>query len=214
MSTGQTGILLVEDHAVVRAGFRRLIEARPDLSVVAEASTGEAAGQLYATHRPAVTVMDLSLPGMSGLEAMRRILARDTRARILIFSMHRSPVLVQRALEAGARGYVSKDCPSGILVEAIERVARGKLYLDPSISQDVALEQLSGRQSPLATLTPREFEIFRFVAEGKSCAQIAEQLHLSEKTIANNITRIKGRLGLATTTEMVLLAVRSGLIHP
>jgi DNA-binding NarL/FixJ family response regulator len=182
--------------------------------VVAEAENGEMVGHLYDQHRPDVVVMDLSLPGISGLETTGRILSRDASARIIVFSMHKSAVLVERALKAGVRGYVSKNCEPGVLLQAIERVYQGEFFLGPVIAQEVALDKVKGDQNPLTQLTSREFEIFRFVSEGKSSAQIARQLHLSSKTIANNISRIKTRLGVATTAEMVLLAVRSGLIHP
>lgn len=214
MNPSPVDILLVEDHAVVRAGLRRLLEARPGMRVVAETDSGEAAGRLYAQHRPTLMVIDLSLPGISGLEVVRRIVARDPRARILVFSMHRSTLLVRRVLEAGALGYVLKEAGADVLVEAVDRVARGKLYLGPIIAQDVALEHLKGTENLLSTLSPREFEILRHVAEGKSTARIAEQLHLSAKTVSNNISRIKRRLGITSTTEMVLLAIRTGLISP
>jgi len=207
-------ILLVEDHAVVRAGFKRLIEGRPGMEVVAEAESGEAAGRLYELHHPAVVVMDLSLPGIGGLEVVRRLLVRDPHACVLVFSMHLSPVLVERALKAGTRGYVSKECEPGALLVAIERVAAGEFYLGPKVAQEVALDRVCGESNPLSLLSPREFEIFRFIAEGKTQAQIATQLHLSVKTIANNVCRIKTRLGVATQAELVLLAVRTGLIHP
>lgn len=207
-------LLIVEDHSVVRAGFRRLIESKPTIQIVGEAENGEIAGRLYEQRRPDVVIMDLSLPGISGLETTKRILSRDPSARVVIFSMHRSTVLVERALDAGARGYISKNCEPAVLIEAIERVANGDFYLGPAIAQEVALERVRGDQNPLTLLTSREFEIFRFVAEGKTSAQIADKLHLSGKTIANNISRIKTRLGVATTAEMVLLAIRAGLIHP
>lgn len=214
MNTLPIDVMLVEDHAVVRAGLTRLLDTRANTRVVAEASTGEAAGQLYAQHRPTLTVLDLSLPGISGLEVIRRIIARDSRARILAFSMHRSTLLVQRVLEAGALGYVLKEAGTEVLMEAVETVSRGELYLCPILAKEVALQHLRGGRNPLTTLTPREFEILRYVAEGKSTSQIAAQLHLSSKTVANNISRIKSRLGISNTTEMVLMAVQAGLISP
>lgn len=207
-------LLLVEDHAMVRAGFRRLVEGNPAIQIVAEAENGETAGQLYNQYRPDVVIMDLSLPGISGLETTKRILSRDPGARIIVFSMHKSALLVERALKAGARGYISKNCNPEVVPQAIERVMDGDFFLGPIIAQEVALDKVRGDLNPLALLTSREFEIFRFVAEGKTTAQIADRLHLSGKTVANNLSRIKGRLGVSTTTEMVLLAVRSGLIQP
>ncbi len=184
------------------------------LQVVAEADSGEAAGRLYDQHHPDIVIMDLSLPGISGLETTARILSRDPEARIIVFSMHKSTVLVERALDTGARGYISKNCEPDVLLQAIEKVVNGEFYLGPIIAQEVALCRVRKDQNPLTRLTSREFEIFRYVAEGKTSGQIAEKLHLSSKTIANNISRIKGRLGVATTAEMVLLAMRSGLIQP
>lgn len=212
--SGKINILLVDDHSVVRAGFKRMIENQPNFHVVAEAENGEIAGQLYTQYHPDVVVMDLSLPGVSGLQTTQRILSRDARARVIIFSMHRSPVLVERALDAGVRGYVSKSCDPSVLVKAIEQVAKGDFYLGPMLAQEVALDRVRKDKNPLASLSPREFDIFRFVAEGETSSQIADKLHLSKKTVANNITRIKSRLKVSTNAELVLIAVRSGLIHP
>jgi two-component system invasion response regulator UvrY len=206
-------ILLADDHAVVRSGLRRLLEQRPGFEVVAEAETGEEAYQVFNEHRPDVAVMDLSMPGMGGLEAIRRILLRDPAARLLVFSMHENAAFASQALKAGARGYVTKTGASDELVAAIQEVARGKVYISKEIAQKIAMQTLGGGEDPMRELSTREFEVFRLIAEGRNSEEIGEMLKISQKTVANYQTLIKQKLNVTTSVELIRLAIRQGVIE-
>ena len=201
-------VLLVDDHVVVRAGYRVLLRDAPEIEVIAEAASGENAYRQYADTAPDVVVMDLSLPGMGGLEAIRRIMARDAEARILVFSMHDDVAFVDQALRAGARGYITKRSAPEMLADAIKEIADGGVYLDPQVER--ALREQPG-EDRLSRLSPREFSIFCMLAEGQSTAEIAQQLHLSGKTVANYGTVIKKKLGARNQAELVYLALGRGV---
>ncbi len=203
-------VLLVDDHPVVRAGYQRLLEQEGDIHVVAHAERTDAACAAFATHLPDVTVTDLAMPGSGGLDLIRRLLARAPRARILVFSMHDSAMLVQRTLELGAHGFLTKSSAPEVLLDAVRRVAAGQRYLDPGLPA-AWLDGPSG-DDRLATLTPREFEIFRLLAGGQTPAACAEALKLSVKTVSNHQTTIKEKLGVRTTAALVHLALRHGVI--
>ena len=205
-------ILLVDDHAVVRAGFRTLLENQADLRVVAEAENGEAACRQFVEHAPDVVIMDLSLPGIGGLEAIRRIVARQSDARILAFSMHEDTVFVEQALQAGARGYIGKSSAPVELVEAVRQIANGNIYIDPDIAQRLAFQKTKGGDSPFDGLSTREFEICCLLAEGLSVNEISQRLSLSYKTIANYSTQIKSKLEVGTAAELARLAIRHGIV--
>jgi len=207
-------VLLVDDHAVVRAGYRLLLQHEADVEVVAEADTGELACRLYADLDPDVVVMDLALPGMGGLEAIKRIRMRDDRARILVFSMHEEPMFVERALAAGASGYVPKSGAPEALVAAVRQVAAGGRYLDRALEQRLAFDRVRGHDSPLMELSTREFEIFCLLAEGASSAEIARRLSLSPKTVANYSTQLKSKLDVGSVAEFARLAIRHGILRP
>lgn len=208
-----TRILLVDDHAVVRAGFRTLLENQLDLCVIAEAESGEAACRHYVEHEPDVVIMDLSLPGIGGLEAIRRIVSRDTSARILAFSMHEDTIFVEQALQAGARGYIGKSSAPVELVEAVRQIANGSIYIDADIAQRLAFQKTKGGDTPFENLSTREFEIFCLLAEGLSGNEIANRLSLSYKTIANYATQIKAKLEVSTPAELARLAIRHGIVN-
>ena len=205
-------VLLVDDHAVVREGYRRLLERTPEIEVVAEAATGEDAYRVFCELTPDVVVMDINLPGMSGIEAARRMLAREPDARILVFSMHEDALFGSRALQAGARGYVTKASAPEVLVEAVKAVSAGRLYISHDMAQELALQTVPGQDLPLNTLSPREFEVFRLLAEGKSVADIARILSLSQKTVANYQSLIKQKLEADTSAQMVWIALKRGLV--
>jgi len=207
-----TKVLLVDDHAVVRAGYRTLLEDESHLKIVAEADSGEAACRAFGVYRPNVTVMDLSLPGMSGLEATRRIVHRDPGARVLVFSMHEDTVFVERALQAGARGYITKDSAPETLVTAVMRVAEGSVYVDQQLAQHLAVQKSRDEDGPWSCLSTREFEIFYLLAQGLTSARIAERLSLSAKTVANYSTQIKAKLEVEGQGELIRLAIRRGLV--
>ncbi|MEQ1804393.1 MAG: response regulator transcription factor [Burkholderiaceae bacterium] len=203
-------ILLVDDHPVVRAGYQRLLEQAGDIVVVAQADRSDAACAAFAQHQPDVTVTDLAMPGSGGLELIRRLLMRDSSARILVFSMHDSDMLVRRALEVGALGFLSKSSPPEALIDGVRCVACGKRYLDPGLPAGWIDDP--SHDSRVASLTPREFEIFRLLARGESPAQCALALSLSSKTISNHQTVIKEKLGVSTTAALVHLAISHGVI--
>ncbi len=207
-----TRVMLVDDHAVVRVGFRMLLQAAPDIQVVAEAESGEAACQKYAEAAPDVVVMDLAMPGMGGIEAVRRILARDPRARILALSAHEDTAHPRRVLKAGALGYLSKRSAPEALIEAVLAVAARQRYLDPAIAQRLAMEDLAGSQDPVKALSEREFEVFIQLAKGQSVAQIAENLKLSPNTVGTHLYNVKQKLGAANQAELTLIALNHGLI--
>ena len=204
--------MLVDDHAVVRTGFRLLLQAFADIEVVAEADSGEAACQLYESVAPDVVVMDIAMAGMGGIEAIKRLMAKDAKARILALSAHEDTSHPKRALQAGALGYLSKRSAPEVLIDAIRAIAKGQRYLDAQIAQRMAVQAIDGEKGPMDRLSPREFEVFVQLARGQSVAQISESLTLSSSTIGTHLYNIKQKLGLGNQAEMTLLAVRHGLI--
>lgn len=207
-------ILLVDDHVVVRAGYRRLIERQAHLQIVAEASNGEAGYQLYVQHQPDVVVMDLSMPGRGGITTIQHLRARYDKARILVFSMHEEPIFAEHAFAAGAAGYITKSSAPEVLVEAIEHVAHGETYIGNDIAQKLALHSvLNNASAGIKNLSTREFEIFRLLAEGRTTAEIAEQLNVSHKTIANYYSQIRQKLNVNNTAELIRLAIRHGVVQ-
>ena len=200
-------VLLADDHALVRKGFRRILEDDPAILVVAEASEGEEAVQLTLELRPKVVVMDCALPGINGIDATRRIRAKIPDATVLMLSMHSEDTLVRQALEAGARGYILKNALELDLVNAIKRVAQGQLVLDPQLARPAALkgERDSG-------LTARELEILRHIVAGKSNKEIAVELGLSANTVGVHRANIMETLGIHKTAELVVYAIRNGLV--
>ncbi|MDO9150861.1 MAG: response regulator transcription factor [Methylotenera sp.] len=206
-------IVLVDDHAVVRSGLRRLLEQNTGMHVVAEADSGEQAYQLYGEHLPDVLVMDMSMPGMGGLESLRRILTRYPSARIVIFSMHENAAFASQALSAGARCYVAKSGAADDLVRAVKEASAGRGYLSPSVAQNIVLQTMSGGEDPTQRLSAREFEVFRMLAEGSNVEDIALTLKISQKTVANYQTLLKQKLGISSPVELVRLAMRHGVIE-
>ena len=206
-------VMLVDDHAVVRAGYRLLLGQSPLIDVVREAERGEEACQYYAECQPDVVVMDLSMPGIGGLAAIRRIRARDPEARILAFSIHDETVYAERALEAGAVGYISKSCAPEILVEAVRTVACGGHYIEHDIARRLAAQKATGLDAAaqLQSLSAREFDVFCLLARGRTPREVADELRLSYKTAANYSTQIKSKLGVNTTAEMARLAFQQGI---
>ncbi|MDF1589183.1 MAG: response regulator transcription factor [Gammaproteobacteria bacterium] len=206
-------VLLVDDHAVVRSGLRRLLEQGDEVDVVAEAESGEQAYQLYGEILPEILVMDMSMPGIGGLEALRRIKLRYSKAKIIIFSMYENATFSTQALTAGALGYVSKSGEAGDLLTAVKQVYAGKIYLSSEMAQKIALHTMSGDDNPIQKLTAREFEIFRLLAEGKVVDEIAKLLNIGQKTVANYQTLLKQKLHINSPVELVRLAIRHGVIE-
>jgi DNA-binding NarL/FixJ family response regulator len=212
MKPQRVRVLLVDDHAVVRAGYRLLLQNAPEIEVVGEADSGELGCRLYAELSPDVVIMDLTLPGIGGLEAIRRIVQRDAKAKVLVFSMHEDILFVEQALAAGARGYVTKSSPPYVLVAAVKDIAAGGQPFAGDIAQRLKYARVRGDSSPLKDLSTREFEIFCLLAEGFSSAEIAKRLSLSHKTVANYGTQLKSKLGVGTVAELARLAIRHGVI--
>lgn len=201
-------VLLVDDHALVRKGFRRMLEDDRAIVIVGEASDGTEAVRLALELRPKVVVMDCALPGFSGIEATRNIRAKHPEATILMLSMHSEDTLVRQALEAGARGYILKNAVDLDLISAVKRVAAGEMVLDPQLAKPDALkgERDSG-------LTPRELEILQHIVAGKSNKEIATELSLSANTVAVHRANIMDALGTHKTAELVVYAIRNGLVN-
>jgi len=206
-------VMLVDDHAVVRAGVRRLLEQDERFSVVAEAETGERAYQIFGEHLPDITVLDLSMPGIGGMETIKRILARYPSAKILVLSMHENAAFASQALKAGAKGYLAKSGLAEELSNAIQWVMTGQTYLGTEISHKIALQMHESHGDPMQVLSAREFEIFRMLVDGVELGTIATTLNISLKTVANYQTGIKQKLGVSSPVEMVRMAIRCGLIE-
>ena len=208
----KTTILLVDDHAVVRAGVRRLLGQEPLFEVIGEAESGEKAYQIFGELKPDVMVMDLSMPGMGGLEAIRRILMRYEKAKILVLSMHEDLSFANQALKLGAKGYLTKNTLADDLVKSIETVTQGDVFLSDEIAKKMAMQSISGNQDPVHDLSAREFEIFRLLAEGLDIDAIASTLNISSKTVSNYQTMIKQKLDINTPIELIRYAIKVGII--
>jgi two-component system invasion response regulator UvrY len=204
--------MLVDDHAVVRSGFKVLLQTWDDVIIVAEASSGEEALQIYDTHAPDVVVMDIAMAGMGGIEAIKRLMSKDPQAKILSLSAHEDISYFKRALQAGALGYLSKRTAPEVLIDAIRVVAQKKRFVDAVIAQRMALQDLDGGADPLQVLSPREFEVFLQLARGLSAQEVSENLNLSASTVGTHLYKVKQKLQLVNQSEMTLLAVRLGLI--
>ena len=205
-------VMLVDDHALVRMGFRMLL-ADAQIEVVTEADTGEQACQDYPQVRPDVVVLDLSMPGMGGLEALRRLLAHDPKARVLALSAHEDTAHPRRVLRAGALGYLAKRSAPEALIAAVKAVARGERYVDAHTAQALATAQIEGDASPAELLSEREFSVFIQLARGQSVNQIADNLKLSPSTVGTHLYHVKQKLGANNQSELTLVALQWGLIQ-
>ena len=212
--TKKIKVILVDDHAVVRAGYKILLTNIENISVVAETNTGEDAIILSNKHQPDVVVMDLSLPGMSGIDAIRRIVKDNNNIKVLVFTMHEEVVFVERALQAGAIGYMTKSTDPEMLSKAISQVAQGKKYLDDELKQKMTYEYEKSRDSDalLSDLSAREFQIFCLLAEGLNTNEISKRLNISYKTAANYSTQIKSKLNASTVADIARIAIRTNII--
>jgi two-component system invasion response regulator UvrY len=208
-------VMVVDDHPALRAGLRSLIESDPALCVLVEVGSGEAAYAEYRSLRPDTVVMDLSMEGFGGIEAIRRIRDLDPQAAILVYSVHNSQVLLERALEAGALGFVTKGSNVDTLLQGLKKVARGESFVSPDM-----LPALLDRHRPSATtpqfnrLTQREFQVFKLLSEGHTLPECASILNLSTKTVSNHFTQIRAKLGVSSPAEMARIAIRQGLVEP
>lgn len=213
MSLNKISVLLVDDHELVRAGFRRLLEDGDKFQVVAESGSGEQAVQDFSKYHPDVVVMDISMPGIGGVGAIERIVAREPSAKILVLSVHEDSVFTTRAMQAGALGFIPKRSAPEAMLKAVETVAQGRTCIAPEIAQQLAMQKLTGSENPLDVLSQREFEVFRLLAEGKTVNDIADILNLSPKTVGTHHTNIKQKLNVSNSAELARLAIRSGLLE-
>ena len=209
---GRIRVMLVDDHAIVREGYRSLLQKQDRLEVVAEAGDGAEAYRVYKDAKPDLVIMDLSMPGIGGVEAIRRLRQWDHAARILVFTMHQSAVYAVQAIKAGARGFVTKSNPPETLLHAIAEVMAGRIALSPDIDHELAISRFAGEPAAVDVLSPREFEILRMLLAEKSIDEIAATLHISVKTAANTRYMIRAKLGVGTDIELVRLALRQRII--
>lgn len=205
-------VLLVDDHAIVREGYRRLMEKQPGIEVVAEAENAAAGYQAYKASSQDVAVVDISMPGRGGIDLVRQLRQWDPDARVLIFSMHATAAYAQQAFRAGAKGYVTKSSPPDILVSAIRTVYAGRPAICTEISQVVAASQLCDDVSAMKDLSPRQFEILRMILDARTTEEIATAFNLSPKTVANHHYEIKSKLGVRSDIELVYFCMRQGLL--
>ncbi len=206
-------VILVDDHAIVRAGFRLLLSTEDNIEVIAEAERGEQACQLYLEQQPDVMVLDLSMPGIGGLESIRRICSRDSNAKILVFSVHDEMVYVDRAMSAGAKGYITKNSAPGILVEAIQKIAEGGIYIEQGLMENMPVQDSKAEyQTIIDTLSAREFDVFLLLAKGLTAHKIADELCLGYKTVANYGTQIRNKLKVSSAAELAHIAMVLGVM--
>lgn len=205
-----TTILVVDDHPIVRAGCRQLILQIPAVKII-EAETGEEGYRLFQVSYPDMVLLDITLPGMGGLEVLRRMRASRENAKILMFSMHEDPIFASRAMQVGARGYITKNNAADHLVEAVENVLAGRTYLSPDVAQQLAMLNIGAGTSSLSDLSRRELEILRLLGEGKSMTEMSGVLGISYKTVANNLTQIKSKLSISKTAELMRFAISHGI---
>jgi len=207
-------VMVVDDHAVVREGYRRLLEKQPDIEVISEAEDAASAYTRFRASAPDVVIMDISMPGRGGIDAIRQIRQTDPTARILVFSMHATVSYAVQAIRAGARGYITKSSASDLMVEAVRNVFRNKLTLCAEISEALATSRLEENTGALDHLSPREFEVLRMIIDARSTEEIAAAFHLTPKTVANYHYAIKSKLGVSSDIDLVYFCMRNGMVTP
>lgn len=199
-------LLIVDDHPIVRSGLRRLLAAEPQVEI-AEAATGQEAIATFRELRPDLVILDLNLPGISGLEVLGRLRIEDAKARVLIISMYDNPIYVARVFEAGAHGYVSKNAPPEQILTAVRRVASGRTYIEHEMAQELALGNIRPSSHPLNQLSSRDVEILRLLADGNSLTEIGEAIAVSYKTVANHCSQLKAKLGAPRMADLIRIAI-------
>lgn len=206
-------ILLVDDHPVVRTGYRRLLESTSGMRVVAEADNGQAGYQFYVEHQPNVTILDLNMPGIDGLETIRRIKAYNPAAKILVFSMLNNSAMVKCSLKAGATGFISKQSGISEMIQAVQTVSSGKQYIESELAASIVTKRYEGiSEGPLDILTKREFQLFKMLAEGSSAAEIAKELSISPKTVGVHHSNIMRKLQLKNIAQLVRAAINNNVV--
>ena len=204
-------VMLVDDHPVVRDGYSKLLSNQPDITVVAEMDDGESACAQYNAVNPNIVVLDLNMPGIGGLETIHRLRAKDPKAKILVFTMHDSKIMVTRAIEAGAMGYLMKSSDAREMIEAVLQVSSGNIYLDNDLSSNT-IQDARTDNDPVNVLTKREFQIFIALAEGQLVSEIAQTISISPKTVGVHQTHIMKKLNLKNAAELAHLAIQSGIV--
>lgn len=207
-------VMVVDDHPALRAGLCSLIGSDQELRVLTQVASGEEAYAAYRGRRPDVVVMDLSMGGFGGIEAIRRIRALDPQAAILVYSVHNSQILLERSLEAGALGFVTKGSNVHTLLQGLKAVARGDSFVSSEMRTSLVDRRRTSEIPPFKRLIAREFQVFKLLSEGSSLADCADTLNLSAKTVSNHVTNIKAKLGVSSSAEMARMAIRLGLIEP
>jgi len=213
MAINAIRIQLVDDHEIVRSGFRQLLESAPDIEVVAESGSGEDAYRDYSRHDPDVVIMDINMPGQDGMVAARHILQSDPGARILMLTMHDSAVYASRLLKMGVKGYITKRSAPEELIRAVRLTARGRPCIDPDVAQEMAMQSLSGGGDPFDVLSPREFEVFCLLADGHSVNEISRILRLGPKTVGTHRVSIQHKLNVENLADMARVAIRYGVME-
>lgn len=206
-------LLLVDDHAIVRTGLKRLLSVLPGLEL-REAANGRDALTVFRNERPDVVLLDINLPGIGGIELLRRLVLENREARVLVFSMHSELIYARQCLQAGAVGYISKGAPPDEIVEAVRQVAMGNRYIEHQIAQELALRVVEGgtaASDPTSDLTARDIELLRLLSQGRSLAEMATEIGVSYKTVANTISLIKTKLGVSRTADLMRLAIKTGI---
>ncbi|WP_029146913.1 response regulator transcription factor [Methylophilus sp. 5] len=204
-------VMIADDHAMLRQGLRTMLE-QANHQVTADALSGEEACLLVEKNHPDLLILDLDMPGIGGLETLKRILHRKPQMRVLIFSMHDDCIYATRAIQAGARGYVTKTEPPEVVLEAVQKILKGGRYINNELAQSLSMYHLESQENPIQKLSPREFEVFRRIAQGEALAAIAKGMHIGYKTVANIQTSVRQKLGVETTGQVVHIAVRFGII--
>jgi two-component system, NarL family, invasion response regulator UvrY len=203
--------MIADDHAMLRQGLRTMLE-QAHHEVTTDALSGEEACLLVEKNHPELLILDLDMPGIGGLETLKRILHRKPQLRVLIFSMHDDCIYATRAIQAGARGYVTKTEPPEVVLEAVQKILKGGRYINNELAQSLSMYHLESQENPIQKLSPREFEVFRRIAQGEALAAIAKGMHIGYKTVANIQTSVRQKLGVETTGQLVHIAVRFGII--
>ena len=204
-------VMIADDHAMLRQGLRTMLE-QVNHQVLTDALSGEEAFLLVEKNHPDLLILDLDMPGIGGLETLKRILHRKPQMRVLIFSMHDDCIYATRAIQAGARGYVTKTEPPEVVLEAVQKILKGGRYINNELAQSLSMYHLESQENPIQKLSPREFEVFRRIAQGEALAAIAKGMHIGYKTVANIQTSVRQKLGVETTGQVVHIAVRFGII--
>lgn len=207
-------ILLIDDHPVVRTGYRRLLESNSDMQVIGEAENGESGFQLWQQHTPDVIILDLNMPGICGFETIHRIIGHSPTARILVFSMLNNVTMVHHALKAGAMGFISKQSGIGEMINAVRQVSVGKTYIESELAQELAvyMSRKDAYENPFDQLTKREFQIVKLIVEGSSNTEIAEKISISPKTVSVHYLNLMKKLDLQNTTQLIRLAISHNII--